>query len=207
MSKTDELAKLAALRGQGALSEQEFEQLKSELLTGDASGGRSRWARAVVAAVLVAAASVGAFLVLREDGQTASVAATTVDATQQSTTALPSTTTAVEATTTTAPSTIEAFKKRQAEEAERVQMAYRNTYVDSYVKAFQGDLVGRLGDLWAKNEKSPSEVAACSHDAIFEYFNLNTLGVPSDMGAVPRYLVLKCGGYTQVEAKALLGQG
>jgi hypothetical protein len=200
MSKADELGKLAALRDQGALSEQAYERLKSELLT--QSSGVRRWPLVALVALLVLAAGIGAGVWLRQD-ETASVTPATAVVTQQPpTTTQPTTTTEAAAKPTATTSVTE----RKAAEDQRQMDEFNSGYVNARVRLSQETLTERLGELWAKNGASPTEVAACSRDAIYDYFNLDTSFPPNDVGVTPLYLVLVCGGYTEDEAKAVVGQ-
>ena len=185
MSTADELGKLSALRDQGAISQGEFDRLKSDLISRDGrptdptSGGRRWIPLALVGVAVIAAVAIGALVLTRSDGSGADAAATSTVAVN-----------ADSSPATTAPLTTPTIG---IVERRSIEIMVRDT---------QGIIGIYFGRLWAKNGASPTEIASCSLDAIANYFDVANSGSADIDPIVARYLVLICGGYSESDAKA-----
>ena len=72
------------------------------------------------------------------------------------------------------------------------------------VASFTDFWVEGKGPLWAKNGASPSEVADCAFQAVYDYYDLETAESGKTDQEVVAYLILVCGGYSDNEAKEAL---
>ena len=199
MSAADEVEKLAALNESGKLTDEEFAHLKVTVLS--ASGPRRRQGRwlligGLVAAVLACIGGVVIAMSSDDEADTQPTVATTTPAKPETTNA------PVVETTAWAPNT--SGKAAREAVGEDAANANRASGVETKVASFTDFWVEGKGPLWAKNGASPSEVADCAFQAVYDYYDLDTAESGATELEVVAYLVLVCGGYTDDEARHAL---